>query len=350
MERTAYGSCRKTGHVAAFNTLTGAIHNELQLGETGKDILFLQDHSFYRHTAKIHFYLRSTRRIVIHKLKDHISSTRLKFLPYHWPRTALGACSALSPAQNPHYAVLYLEHQNGCVTPWTPNLPHSAVKVLVHLGPVASVYVDPSGGGGTWPPLEKMAALRYGIVGTGKAPYVNGASGTAEKETQKWSGVRKAQKGVLAVASGGSVNMELVVSLVPGAGEGGMDTGDLDLYEGVKGHRERKVRALLDEPDLITLDPEFVGGLAPSSKLTTKISTTDRQGGTREEEDARKGRECEEVLEEAKEKCYPTAVTIRAKLEKLQAERKAEIRRVRYGDEPQEKSSALDQFKRTLKT
>ncbi|KAF9058827.1 hypothetical protein BDP27DRAFT_1408004 [Rhodocollybia butyracea] len=195
-----------------------------------------------------------------------------------------------------------------------------------------------------------MAALRYGIVGTGKAPYVNGASGTAEKETQKWSGVRKAQKGVLAVASGGSVNMELVVSLVPGLVKA-YGYWRFRPIRRCEGHRERKVRALLDEPDLITLDPEFVGGLAPSSKLTTKISTTGKiDKEEREKRRCEERRECEEVLEEAKEKCYPTAVTIRAKLEKLQAERKAEIRRVRYGDEPQEKSSALDQFKRTLKT
>jgi len=41
----------------------------------------------------------------------------------------------------------HLGHQNGCVTLWTPNLPHPAVQLLAHLGPVVSVSVDPSQGG-----------------------------------------------------------------------------------------------------------------------------------------------------------------------------------------------------------
>ncbi|KAJ3850136.1 hypothetical protein EV368DRAFT_66846 [Lentinula lateritia] len=42
----------------------------------------------------------------------------------------------------------------------------------------------------------------------------------------------------------------------------------------------------------------------------------------------------------------PAAVAIRAKIEKQKAVRKAEIHKAKYGDEPQEKSSALDRFKR----
>ncbi|KAG5633059.1 hypothetical protein H0H81_011528, partial [Sphagnurus paluster] len=50
-------------------------------------------------------------------------------------------------AQNAHNAVIHLGHQNGCVTLWTPNLPHPAVQLLAHVGPVVSVHVDPSQGG-----------------------------------------------------------------------------------------------------------------------------------------------------------------------------------------------------------
>ncbi|KAF9059514.1 WD40-repeat-containing domain protein [Rhodocollybia butyracea] len=460
----------KTGHVASFDTLTGAIHNELQLGETCKDIVFLQDHSFYAVAQQKYTFIYDRDGVEIHKLKDHISPTRLEFLPYHWllasvgsagylkyqdtstgqlvaeHRTALGACSVL--AQNPQNAVLYLGHQNGCVTLWTPNLPHPAVKVLAHLGPVASVSVDPSEGGRYMATAGKDGHVKVWDCRNWKGAVRewslrSGGKGDAEVE---WS-----QKGVLAVASGGSVNMYTSPSiktvhnapsqpplymthplpsashrpitslrfaplqdilaighaqgtssiLVPGAGEGGMDTGEgLDLYEGVKGRREREVRALLDkvQPDLITLDPEFVGALAPPSKLTTKLPTTGGSGSSRANEVpysrlsraerlqvSGKADVTEEVVSDADEKdadgkgkidreerekrkmrgkgksvkrylrkqrknvIDPTAVAIRAKLEKQKAERKAEIRRVKYGDEPQEKSSALDRFKRTSK-
>ncbi|KAE9390561.1 hypothetical protein BT96DRAFT_946012 [Gymnopus androsaceus JB14] len=128
----------RTGHVASFDTLTGAVHNELQLGETCRDVIFLQDHSFYAVAQQKYAFIYDRDGVEIHKLKAHISPSRLEFLPYHWllasvgsagylkyqdtstgqlvaeHRTALGACSVLT--QNPHNAVLYLGHQNGCVT------------------------------------------------------------------------------------------------------------------------------------------------------------------------------------------------------------------------------------------
>ena len=253
----------------------------------------------------------------IHKLKAHISPSRLEFLPYHWllasvgsagylkyqdtstgqlvaeHRTALGACSVFT--QNPHNAVLYLGHQNGCATLWTPNLPYPAVKVLAHLGPVSSVSVDPSEGGRYMATSGKDGSVKVWDCRNWKGAVRewnlrSGGKGDAEVE---WS-----QKGVLAVGSGGSINMYTSPSiktphtsssqpplylthplpstshrpitslrfapfqdvltighaqgtssiLVPGAGDGGMDTSEgLDLYEGVKGRREREVRGLLDK-------------------------------------------------------------------------------------------------------
>ncbi|KAF9058832.1 hypothetical protein BDP27DRAFT_1432197 [Rhodocollybia butyracea] len=78
---------------------------------------------------------------------------------------------------------------------------------------------------------------------------------------------------------------DMLRDLVPGASEGGMDTEGLDPYEGVMGRREREVRALLDKVCGSTRsDPEFVGGLAPPSKLTTKIPTTGGSGSSRANE------------------------------------------------------------------
>ncbi|KAJ4478867.1 WD40-repeat-containing domain protein [Lentinula lateritia] len=461
----------RTGHVASFDTLTGAVHSELQLGETCSDVVFLQDHSFYAVAQQKYVFIYDRDGVEIHKLKAHVSPTRLEFLPYHWllasvgtagylkyqdtstgqlvaeHRTALGACSVL--AQNPQNAVLYLGHQNGCVTLWTPNLPHPAVKVLAHLGPLSSVSIDPSESGRYMATAGKDGSVKVWDCRNWKGAVRewtlrSGGKGDAEVE---WS-----QKGVLAVGSGGSVNMYTSPSiktphhsssqpplylthplpsashrpitslrfaplqdiltighakgtssiLVPGAGEGGMDTGEgLDLYEGVKGRREREVRGLLDkiQPDMITLDPEIVGSLAPpSNDLFSKIrslanrpflleipfarlpraerlrvsgkadlteelhsdaESADGSDDTKKKVDNEaqekrkmrgKGKSLKRYLRKQRKNVIdPTAVAIRAKIEKQKAERKAEIRKAKYGDEPQEKSSALDRFKRVSK-
>ncbi|GAW04938.1 BING4CT-domain-containing protein [Lentinula edodes] len=436
----------RTGHVASFDTLTGAVHSELQLGETCSDVVFLQDHSFYAVAQQKYVFIYDRDGVEIHKLKAHVSPTRLEFLPYHWllasvgtagylkyqdtstgqlvaeHRTALGACSVL--AQNPHNAVLYLGHQNGCVTLWTPNLPHPAVKVLAHLGPLSSVSIDPSESGRYMATTGKDGSVKVWDCRNWKGAVRewtlrSGGKGDAEVE---WS-----QKGVLAVGSGGSVNMYTSPSiktphhssyqpplylthpllsashrpitslrfaplqdiltighakgtssiLVPGAGEGGMDTGEgLDLYEGVKGRREREVRGLLDkiQPDMITLDPEIVGSLAPPSKLTihtnggtgssraaeipfarlpraerlrvsgkadlteefhSDAESADGSDDTRKKVDNEaqekrkmrgKGKSLKRYLRKQRKNVIdPAAVAIRSKIEKQKAERKAEI-------------------------
>jgi len=104
--------------------------------------------------------------------------------------------------QNLHNAVLYLGHQNGRVTLWTPNLPHPAVQVLAHLGPVVSVSVDPSQGG------RYMATS--GRDGTVKVWDCRNWRGVLREWTVRGGGdpvVEWSQRGYLAVANSGTVNV-----------------------------------------------------------------------------------------------------------------------------------------------
>ncbi|KAI0249265.1 BING4CT-domain-containing protein [Lactifluus subvellereus] len=321
------------GHVATFDWRTGTMHSELQLRETCRDITFLQDHSHYAVAQKKYVFIYDRDGVELHRLKSHIEPTRLEFLPFHWllatvgntgylkyqdtstgqlvaeHRTKLGACVTMT--QNVHNAVIYLGHQNGTVTLWTPNLPQPAVRLLAHLGPVCSVAVDPSTGGRYMATTGVDGMVKLWDCRSWKEALRswNSRGGNA---TLAWS-----QRGCLAVASGGAVNVysrpsihaphpvpsppplylthpqpakphasvafcpfEDVLAighadgvsciLVPGTGEPNFDSSEADPFEGRKARREREVKSLLDkiQPDMIALDPEFLGGLAPPSKLT----------------------------------------------------------------------------------
>jgi len=112
--------------------------------------------------------------------------------------------------QNLHNAVIHLGHQNGCITLWTPNLPHPAVQLLAHLGPVSSVSIDPSSGG------RYMASA--GKDGTVKVWDCRNWKGATREWSVRGSGseteVEWGQRGFLAVASGGNINVCIPISVL----------------------------------------------------------------------------------------------------------------------------------------
>ena len=103
--------------------------------------------------------------------------------------------------QNAHNAVIHLGHQNGTVTLWTPNLPHPAVRVLAHFGPVLGLAVDPSQGG------RYMATA--GLDSVVKVWDCRNWKGAVREWTSRSGSalVEWSQRGTLAVASGGTVNV-----------------------------------------------------------------------------------------------------------------------------------------------
>ncbi|KZT02780.1 BING4CT-domain-containing protein [Laetiporus sulphureus 93-53] len=445
----------RKGHVATFDWQTGTMHAELQLRETCRDITFLHDHTHFAVAQQKYAYIYDRDGVELHCLKAHIEPTRLEFLPFHWllasignagylkyqdtstgqllveHRTKLGACNTMT--QNVHNAVIHLGHQNGTVTLWTPNLSHPAVRLLAHLGPVVSVNVDPSTGG-----RYMATAGQDGVVKVwdcrnwkGAVRQWNARGGGGELE---WS-----QKGALAVATGGSVNVYTKPSiqtpfsasvspplylthpiphrplssvrfcpfhdiltighakglssiLVPGSGEPNFDSAEADPFENKRARREREVKSLLDkiQPDMIMLDPEFVGSLAPPPKLSTAVDGDadvsfarlprlerlrvqgkadeteegDEQDGegdaedgdkanrklTREEKEKKKMRGKNKALKrylrkQRKNVVDPRAVAVKARLDKQRKERERAKTAAIATEEPR-KPSALDRFKR----
>lgn len=442
----------KKGHVATFDWQAGTLHAELQLQETCRDITFLHDHSHFAVAQQKYVYIYDRDGVELHRLKSHIEPTRLEFLPYHWllasvgnagylkyqdtstgqllveHRTKLGACNTM--AQNVHNAVIHLGHQNGTVTLWTPNLPHPAVRLLAHLGPVVSISVDPSAGG------RYMATA--GQDGTVKVWDCRNWKGAVRQWSTRGGGgeLEWSQKGALAVATGGSVNVYSKPSiqtpfaatvtpplylthpiphrpltsvrfcpfhdiltvghtaglssvLVPGSGEPNFDSAEADPFENKRARREREVKGLLDkiQPDMIALDPEFIGSLAPPPKLSTAVdgqadipfarlprlerlrvqgkADETEEGDEQEAEDGEEGTKKPTSQEKEKKKMRgknksmkrflrkqrknvidPRAVAVKTKLEKLRDERR-KAKMAASGAVESQKPSALDRFKRS---
>ncbi|EIW75857.1 BING4CT-domain-containing protein [Coniophora puteana RWD-64-598 SS2] len=459
----------KSGHVATFDWQTGTMHSELQLQETCRDITFLHDHSFYAVAQKKYAFIYDRDGVEIHRLKSHIEPTRLEFLPFHWLLASVGNNSSLtyqdtstgaivathrtklgptvSLGQNPHTGVLCLGHTNGQVTLWTPNLPHPAVQLLAHVGPVVSLSVDPGGS------FAGSGSTGVGGGEGGRYLATMGQDGMVKVwDCRNWKGevrswrarggpgeVEWSARGALAVATGGSVNIytkpTLTTSnsappplylthpvpsrplsglrfcpytdvltighsaglssiLVPGAGEPNFDSSEADPFERSKARREREVRTLLEKvaPDAITLDPDTIGRMATEKKLTTAVNEThdipflklprmerlrvqgradetdmdgmdedgngeeNGEGGangkkqSREEREKRKqrgkGKSLKRYLRKQRKNVVdPTAVAIRAKLDKQRAEKQL-ARKIEKGEIVPRKPSALDRFRK----
>ncbi|KAF8305544.1 BING4CT-domain-containing protein [Clavulina sp. PMI_390] len=383
----------KHGHVASFDWQAGKMHFELQLRENIRDITYLHNQAQVAVAQKQHVFIYDQDGVELHRLNAHVDVNRLEFLPYHWllvsvgnagylkytdtstgamvaeQRTKLGACRAM--AQNMHNAVIYLGHQNGTVTLHTPNLPTPPVTLLSHMGPVSSISVDPSTGGRymatagvdgrvkVWDCRNWKGCVREWVPRSQGGGAGMGRTGTTYTGIEvDWS-----QKGILGVASGGSVYMYtpptirdehrgmppvymthpvpsrpltslrfcpytdvltightkgLSSILVPGAGEPQFDSAEADPFENTKGRQEREVRALLDkiQPDLITLSDEFAGRLASQTSALEPAFAEDDEDNVPSASSSKK--------EKVKEKIVPSYSTL-SRLDRLKVSGKADL-------------------------
>ncbi|CCO28181.1 putative U3 small nucleolar RNA-associated protein 7 Short=U3 snoRNA-associated protein 7 [Rhizoctonia solani AG-1 IB] len=178
--------------------------------------------------------------------------------------------------------------------------------------------------------------------------------------------------------------------VVPGSGEANIDSFEDGVFENKKGRQEREVRNLLDklQPDMITLDPEFIGQLAEPGHVpfatpelpfrqkprldrlrdlgkadespasdgeevdNASISDGDKQSGRPKTEEKMKmrgkGKSLKRHLRKKRKNVIdPSTVAIREKIAKMQATRKAEARQKAGLPEKEPRLTALDRFKRS---
>ncbi|KAG9127126.1 Small subunit (SSU) processome component [Ceratobasidium sp. 392] len=407
----------RKGHVTTFEWQENKTHSEIQLRETVRDITFLQDHTMYAVAQKKYAFIYDQNGVELHRLKSIVEPTRLEFLPYHWllasignagylkyldtstgtmvaeQRTKLGACNAMT--QNIHNAVIYLGHQNalndyapGTVALHTPSNPTPLVRLQAHLGPITSLSVDPNSGGRYLATAGQDSRVKIWDCRNWKGPnstlppslYLTHPIPHRPLVSMRFCPFQDA------IAVGHSHGVSSII--VPGAGEANIDSFEDGVFENVKARREREVRGLLDklQPDMITLDPEFIGQLAepghvpfttpevpfrrkPRLDRLRDLGRADESPVSEEEEGAEDAEDAEERKNEpvAKEKMKmrgkgksmkrylkkkrknvidPSSVAIREKIAKMQASRKAEARKNAGLPEKEPRLTALDRFRR----
>ena len=156
---------------------------EVDVNEEVRDVTFMHNHTFLRRHWRKHVYIYDSTGVEIHKLKSHITPTRLEFLRHHFllatvglngwlkyqdtstgkliaeKRTRLGPCRVMK--QNPYNAVIGLGHRNGTVTMWSPSMNEPLVKIFAHPGGLTDIAFDLEAG--IWLLQGMTAAFPYGI-------------------------------------------------------------------------------------------------------------------------------------------------------------------------------------------
>ncbi|KAM5454346.1 putative U3 small nucleolar RNA-associated protein 7 [Microsporum audouinii] len=318
----------RKGHVATMDWREGKLGCELQLGETVRDARWLHNDQFFAVAQKKYVYIYDHTGVEIHCLSKHVEPTHLEFLPYHfllasaatsgylkYTDTSTGQLVAELPTrkgcptslcQNPYNAILHVGHQNGTVSLWSPNSQTALVKALVHRGPVRSLAVDRQGRYmvstgqdqkmAVWDirmfkevhsyylhqPGSTVAISDRGLTGVGWGTQVSvwkGLFQAAQEDQEKvrspymaWGGEGQRVEGirwcpyedVLGIAHDKGFSS----MIVPGAGEPNFDAMEANPYETSKQRQEAEVKALLTklQPEMISLNPDFVGNLDLTSE------------------------------------------------------------------------------------
>ena len=314
----------RKGHVAAIpDWQAGTLGCELQLRETVRDARWLHNDQYFAVAQKKYVYIYDRAGVELHCLKQHVEPKAMEFLPWHFLLASVGNAGYLkytdtstgqmviemptkqgtptSLAQNPHNAILHVGHQNGTVTLWSPNSTTPLVKMLTHRGPVRSIAIDREGrymvSAGqdmkmsVWDirmfkpvneyflrqPGSSIAISDRGLTAVGwgtQASIWKGLFDKAKRDQEKiqspymgWGGegqrVERVRWCPFEDVLGISHDRGFSSIIVPGAGEPNFDALEVNPYQTTKQRQEAEVKSLLNklQPDMISLNPEYVGNL-----------------------------------------------------------------------------------------
>lgn len=319
----------RKGHVATMDWRSGKLGCELQLGETVRDAKWLHNNQFFAVAQKRNVYIYDHHGVEIHNLDQHIETTHMEFLPYHFLLATLGNAGWLkwqdtstgklvmqmstkqgtptALAQNPYNAILHVGHQNGTVSLWSPNSTTPLVKMLTHHGPVRSLAMDREGrymvstgqdskmavwdirtfkpvheyflrspGSGVAISDRNLTAVGWGTqVTVWKDLFSKNRRDTEQVKVQspymarggEGQHIEKVRWCPFEDILGVGHDKGFSSIIVPGAGEPNFDALEANPYENLKQRREAEVQQLLNklQPEMISLDPSSVGKLDTAS-------------------------------------------------------------------------------------
>jgi U3 small nucleolar RNA-associated protein 7 len=329
------------GHLALMDCHHLSLQTEFHVQERVRDACFLHNSTMLATAQTNHVYIYDDSGAEIHKLADHVDPFCLEFLPYHWllasvgrsgwlkyqdtstgslvseHRTKLGACNVMR--QNPSNAVMHLGHSNGTVTLWSPASSQYLAKLHCHKGaPVTSMAIDKTGNymvtGGADRQVKvwdlrmfkethayytaagvptSMDISQRNVLGIGHAGHTTFWSPQALATKVKDPYMHHALPACGPVETvrfrpfedvcgiGHAKGISSIV--IPGSGEPNLDTSEYNMNpnQDKKQRREAEVRALLDklDPNMITIDPELIGGMEesdPNRRLERLQDTQDQ--------------------------------------------------------------------------
>ncbi|CAH0017415.1 unnamed protein product [Clonostachys rhizophaga] len=313
----------RKGHVAAMDWREGKLTCEVQLGETVRDVKWLHNNQYFAASQKKNVYIYDRNGVELHCLKRHQEVTHMEFLPYHFLLGTIGTTGVLkyqdvstgqlvaevptklgqpvSLGQNPYNAILNVGHQNGAVTLWSPNSQEPLVKLLAHRGPVRSLAMDREGrymvstgqdmkmavwdirmfkevnSYFTRQPATSVAISDSGLTAVGWGTQTSIWKGLFDKNApvqqkvqspyMSWGGEGNRMERVRwcpfedVLGIGHETGFSSII--VPGAGEANFDALEINPFENTKQRQEAEVKGLLNklQPEMIALDPNFIGNL-----------------------------------------------------------------------------------------
>lgn len=307
------------GHVAAVQDWRdGVMGCEMQLNETVRDVCWLHNDQYFALAQRKYVYIYDRAGVELHCLKQHIAPECMQFLPYHFLLASVGHAGYLkytdtstgqmviemptkqgSPTamtQNPWNAIVHVGHQNGSVTLWSPNSTTPLVKMLAHRGPIRAMDVDREGRYmvstgqdmkmAVWDVRMYKQVNEYFLRRPGTSVKISDRGLTAVAwgtQTSIWRGLAQKEKVESPYMGWGGDGHRMArlawcpyedilgighhegfaSIIVPGAGEANYDALEANPYETTKQRQEGEVRSLLNKlrPEMISLDPNFVGNL-----------------------------------------------------------------------------------------
>ncbi|GMY37843.1 probable U3 small nucleolar RNA-associated protein 7 [Fagus crenata] len=310
------------GHLAIVDMKNMIPRRELQVGETVRDVVFLQDQLFFAAAQKKYTYIYGQDGVEAHCLKEHGAVLKLQFLKNHFLlasinkfghlhyedvsmgamvgnfRTGLGRTDVMRV--NPFNGVVALGHSGGTVTMWKPTSSAPLVKMLCHHGPVSALAFHPNGHLMATAGKERKIKLwdlrkfevlqtlpghaktldfsQNGLLACGSGSFVRVLSDLSGTQTYSRYMSHSMVKGyqikkllfrpyedVLGI--GHSMGWSSI--LIPGSGEPNFDSWVANPFETRKQRGEKEVRLLLDKlpPETIMLDPTKIGTLKSARKI-----------------------------------------------------------------------------------